>query len=329
MSAPSQPPRILVLATGGTIAGQAGDAMRADYRPGQVGIEAYLEQASGLGVAAQFTGRQIANIGSEDIDASIWSRLHAEIELAMRDDELDAVVVTHGTDTAEETAFLLDLTLPSTKPVVLVGAMRPTDAVGYDGMRNFANAVRVAGDPDAAGRGVLVVMGDRVHSARDVRKAETRATEAFRGFPRESVAIVTPSRLDWFGAPWRVDDGARLKFLPLPEVPILAIYAGMSAAAASRQLAHNPPGIVVSGLGEGNMPDPVRQMLVQHARQGCVVVRASRTDQGLVDREPEDDENGFVAARALGVSKARVLLALLIANGITAPDKVQHYFDER
>ena len=147
-------PRILVLATGGTIAGQAGDAMRADYRPGQIGIEDYLAQASGLGVEAQFTGRQIANIGSEDIDASIWSRLHAEIDLAMRDDGVDAVIVTHGTDTAEETAFLLDLTLPSTKPVVLVGAMRPADAVGYDGMRNFANAVRVAGDPDAAGRGV-------------------------------------------------------------------------------------------------------------------------------------------------------------------------------
>ncbi|GAB5347994.1 asparaginase [Alteriqipengyuania sp. 357] len=327
-------PRILVLATGGTIAGQAGDAMRADYRPGQIGIETYLDQASGLGVAAEFTGRQIANIGSEDIDASIWSRLHAEIDLAMRDDGVDAIIVTHGTDTAEETGFLLDLTLPSTKPVVLVGAMRPADAVGYDGMRNFANAVRVAGDPDAAGRGVLVVMGDRVHSARDVRKAQTRATEAFRGFPRESVAIVTPSRLDWFGAPWRVDDVPRLSFLPLPEVPILAVYAGMSAGAASRQLAgdsenEGPPGIVVSGLGEGNMPDPVRRVLMQHARKGALVVRASRTDEGLVDREPEDDANGFVAARALGVPKARVLLALLLANGITDPGEAQRHFDER
>ncbi|MBD59110.1 MAG: L-asparaginase [Citromicrobium sp.] len=322
-------PRILVLATGGTIAGQAGDAMRADYRPGQIGIGAYLEQAHALGIAAQFTGRQIANIGSEDIDASIWSRLHAEIDLAMRDEGIDAIIVTHGTDTAEETAFLLDLTLPSTKPVVLVGAMRPADAVGYDGMRNFANAVRVAGDPEAAGRGVLVVMGDRVHSARDVRKAQTRATEAFRGFPRESVAIVTPSRLDWFGAPWRVDEPARLEFLPLPEVPILAVYAGMSAAAAERQLAGDPPGIVVSGLGEGNMPDPVRQVLLRHARRGCLVVRASRTDEGLVDREPQDDANGFVAARALGVPKARMLTALLLANGIADPVEAQHFFDER
>jgi L-asparaginase len=327
-------PRILVLATGGTIAGQAGDAMRADYRPGQIGIDAYLEQASGLGVAADFTGRQIANTGSEDIDASIWSRLHAEIDLAMRDDGVDGIIVTHGTDTAEETAFLLDLTLPSTKPVVLVGAMRPADAVGYDGMRNFANAVRVAGDPDAAGRGVLVVMGDRVHSARDVRKAQTRATEAFRGFPRESVAIVTPSRLDWFGAPWRVGDAASLRFLPLPDVPILAVYAGMTAAAAARQLSDDPEnkgpaGIVVSGLGEGNMPDPVRQILVEHARRGCLVVRASRTDEGLVDREPQDDGNGFVASRALAPPKARLLTALLIANGITEPAEAQRHFDGR
>ena len=196
-------------------------------------------------------------------------------------------------------------------------------------MRNFANAVRVAGDPQASGRGVLVVMGDRVHSARDVRKAETRGSDAFRGFPRESIALVTPSRLDWFGAPWRVDDIARLSFLPLPEVPILAVYAGMTAAAASRQLAHDPLGIVVSGLGEGNMPDPVRQVLVQHARRGALVVRASRTDEGLVDREPEDDDNGFVAARALGVPKARVLTALLLANGITDPGEAQRYFDER
>jgi len=322
-------PRILVLATGGTIAGQAGDAMRHDYRPGQVGIEYYLDQARALGIAAQFTGRQIANIGSEDIDASIWSRLHSEIDRAMRDDAVDSIIVTHGTDTAEETAFLLDLTLPESKPVVLVGAMRPTDAVGYDGMRNFANAARVAGDGDAAGRGVLVVMGDRVHSARDVRKAKTRATEAFRGFPRESVAIVTPSRLDWFGAPWRTEDAARLKFLPLPEVPILAIYAGMSAAAAARQLAHKPQGIVVSGLGEGNMPEPVRLLLLEHARRGALVVRASRTDEGLVDRLPTDDADGFVAARALGVPKARVLTALLIANGITDPAEAQRYFDER
>ena len=321
--------KLTVLATGGTIAGIAGSAITPGYRSGEIGIEDYLEKVGGLGLEAELSGKQIANIDSADIGPMVWTPLHQAAQAALADLACQGVIVTHGTDTLEETAFLLDQTLPADKPVVVVGAMRPADAVGYDGLRNFANAVRVAGDPDAAGRGVLVVMGDRVHSARDVRKAQTRATEAFRGFPRESVAIVTPSRLDWFGAPWRLEDSARLKFLPLPEVPILAVYAGMSAAASSHQLAHNPPGIVVSGLGEGNMPDPVRQVLVQHARRGALVVRASRTDEGLVDREPEDDANGFIAARALGVPKARVLLALLIANGITDRQEVQRFFDER
>ena len=321
--------RLTVLATGGTIAGIAGSAIAKDYRAGEIGIDAYLEDVGDLGLEAELSGRQIANIDSADIGPQVWAPLHAAILEALADESCQGVIVTHGTDTLEETAFLLDLTLPATKPVVLVGAMRPADAVGYDGMRNFANAVRVAGDPDAAGRGVLVVMGDRVHSARDVRKAQTRATEAFRGFPRESVAIVTPSRLDWFGAPWRVGDDASLRFLPLPDVPILAVYAGMTATAAARQLADNPAGIVVSGLGEGNMPDPVRQISVEHARRGCLVVRASRTDEGLVDREPQDDANGFVASRALAPPKARLLTALLIANGITEPAEAQRHFDGR
>ena len=323
-------PRILVLATGGTIAGQAGDAMRADYRPGQIGIEDYLRQASGLGVAADFTGRQIANIGSEDIDASIWSRLHAEIDHAMRDDGVDAVIVTHGTDTAEETAFLLDLTLPSTKPVVLVGAMRPADAVGYDGLRNFANAVRVASDPDAAGRGVLVVMGDRIFAARDVYKVRTRGTEAFRGFPRESVGLVTPASLEWFGAPWRNGTAAAFAFQQrMPDVAIVYAYAGLDATGVRRQLGEATRGVVIAGVGEGNMPDAVRQELVALAAEGVCVVRASRADEGLVDREDEDDANRFVAARALNPQKARILLQLLIASGESDPAAIQRAFDGR
>ena len=321
-------PRILVLATGGTIAGQAGDAMRADYRPGQIGIEDYLRQASGLGVAADFTGRQIANIGSEDIDASIWSRLHAEIDSAMRDDSVDAVIVTHGTDTAEETAFLLDLTLPSTKPVVLVGAMRPADAVGYDGMRNFANAVRVAGDPDAAGRGVLVVMGDRVHSARDVRKVRTRGAEAFRGFPRESLGLVSPAALEWFGAPWREGAAARFAWADeLPEVVVIHAHAGLTGAAVERMVGTAARGVVMAGVGEGNFPEDVRAALRQMRERGVFVVRASRAEEGLVDREPDDDSNGFVAARALNPQKARLLLQVLIANEVTDLAAIQRAFD--
>ncbi|MCB2084114.1 MAG: asparaginase [Sphingomonadaceae bacterium] len=320
--------RITVLATGGTIAGIAGSAIAKDYVAGQITIEDYLEEVGGLGLGAEFSGRQIANIDSADIGPEVWNALHPTVIEALADDDCDGVIVTHGTDTLEETAFLLDLTLPASKPVVLVGAMRPADAVGYDGLRNFANAVRVASDADAAGRGVLVVMGDRVFGARDVRKVRTRGTDAFRGFPRESVALVTPSSLEWFGAPWRPDAVAQFGWCDaLPEVVILYAHAAMDAAAVERMIGRDARGVVIAGVGEGNMPEAVRQELVRQRASGLHVVRASRADEGLVDREAEDDANGFTAARALNPQKARILLQLLIANGVTEPAAIQRVFD--
>ena len=322
--------KLTVLATGGTIAGIAGSAIANDYRAGQIGIDDYLQQAGGLGLDAELSGRQIANIDSADMGPAVWNELYPAICAALSDEDCDGVIVTHGTDTLEETAFLLDLTLPSTKPVVVVGAMRPADAVGYDGMRNFANAVRVASDPEAARRGVLVVMGDRVFAARDVHKVRTRGTDAFRGFPRESVALVTPASLDWFGAPWRGDAGVQFNWADiLPEVPIIYVYAGMEPRTLCRMIDETTRGVVLAGVGEGNMPDAVRRELARFAEDGLLIVRASRADEGLVDREPEDDAIGFVAARALNPQKARILLQLLIANGVSDPDAIQAAFDNR
>jgi len=326
----ASPPNILVLATGGTIAGMAGEATRADYRPGQIGIEQLLDKVGTLGIAAQLTGKQIANIGSEDMGPAIWSALQREITAAIADPGCDGIIITHGTDTIEETAFLLDLTLPTSKPVVLVGAMRPVDAVGYDGLRNFANAIRVASDGEAAGRGVLVVMGDRVFAARDIRKSRTRGSDAFAGFPRMSVGLVTPSALDWFGAAWRLNEGAQFDFTEaLPDVPILYIHAGMTPDYVARLVTPDTRGIVVAGVGEGNMPDPVRSALAELARGGMPVVRSSRLEEGLVDREPEDDENRFIAGRAVNPAKARILLALLVASGISDPAAIQRAYDGR
>ncbi len=322
--------KLTVLATGGTIAGIAGSAIAHDYRSGEIGIEDYLERVGGLGLEAELSGTQIANIDSADIGPSVWRPLHAAALAALADDGCSGIIVTHGTDTLEETAFLLDLTLPADKPVVVVGAMRPADAVGYDGLRNFANAVRVASDPEAGGRGVLVVMGDRVFAARDVHKVRTRGTEAFRGFPRESVGLVTPASLEWFGAPWRSDSEAAFA-LPgeLPEVVILYAYAGFDAASVERQVGEATRGVVVAGVGEGNMPEDARQALVALAQRGIPVVRASRLDEGLVDREPEDDANRFVAARALNPQKARILLQMLVAGGENDPAAIQRAFDGR
>lgn len=323
-------PRIRVLATGGTIAGKAGSATRHDYRPGQIGIDEFLDNARKLALDAEFEGVQIANIGSENIDETIWARLQRETAAAIADPAVTGIVITHGTDTVEETAFLLDQTLPCSKPVVLVGAMRPADAVGYDGLRNFANAVRVASAGDAAGRGVLVVMGDSVYAARDIRKARTDSADAFAGFPRDAIGLVRPSQLEWFGAPWRVGEVARFAFpRKWPEVPIIFVYAGLTAKAAKRQITRATGGIVVAGAGAGNMPRGLVELLAGYAEDGVAVVRSSRVDEALVDREPEDDETGFIAARALTPQKARILLMLALANGVDDPAAIQAEFDRR
>ncbi|MBU7580353.1 MAG: asparaginase [Porphyrobacter sp.] len=324
-------PRILVLGTGGTIAGAGAGGTGAAYRPGGLLLVALVGHLASLGLAAQLVPQEIARIGSQDIGFAEWQALHAACAAAMTDPAVDAVIITHGTDTAEETGFLLDLTLPTTKPVVLVGAMRPADAVGADGMRNFANAVKVASDPAASGRGVMLVMGDAVLASRDARKAATSAIDAFRTFPRGPLARVTPSTLDWFGPAHRAGEGARYRFPhELPRVAILTAGAGMDAKPVEALLGIGAKGIVLAGMGQGNAPAVVLEALAACAASGIPVVRASRVDEGLVDRnvEVEDDRLGLVAARALGPAKARVLLMVLVANGVTDTDEVQAAFDE-
>jgi L-asparaginase len=321
---------LLVLATGGTIAGQAGSATKADYRPGQIDIADFLASFAELGVATRLEGRQVAAIDSADVTPAIWRELYDETQAAMADPSRAGVIITHGTDTAEETAFLLDLTLPTAKPVVLVGAMRPADAVGSDGLRNFANAVRVAADPDAAGRGVLLVMGDQVLAARDARKARTSGANAFEGFPRGAVALATPASLDWLQPPWRPGEAARYRFPDsFPEVPILHCWAGQQGASVTALVEAGAQGIVVAGMGQGSLPETVRGALREAARAGVPVVRSTRVDEGLVDREPDDDANGFVASRALGPAKARILLQVLLANGVIDPAQLQEAYNRR
>ncbi|MCC5618937.1 asparaginase [Nostoc sp. CHAB 5824] len=323
-------PRILVLGTGGTIAGAGSGGTGTAYRPGGLSLEVLVGHLAALGLAAELVPQEIARIGSQDIGWDEWRALHAACTAALADPAVDGVIITHGTDTAEETAFLLDLTLPTHKPIVLVGAMRAADAVGADGMRNFANAVKVAGDPAAAGRGVMLVMGDAVLAARDARKAATSAIDAFRSFPRGPMARVTPSSLDWFGPAHRLGEGARYGFPESsPRVAILTAGAGMDEQPVKALLGIGCKGVVLAGMGQGNAPASVIAALAEAAASGVPVVRSTRVDEGIVDRnvEVDDDALGLVAARALGPAKARMLLMVLVANGVTDARRVQAAFD--
>lgn len=324
--------RIRVLATGGTIAGSGAAGTGRAYVPGRIGIAQMAAEVQALGIAAELEAVDIAAIGSQDIGWAEWDRLHRGIVEARASPDIAGVIVTHGTDSAEETALLLDLTLAADAPVVLVGAMRPADAVGSDGMRNFANAVRVASDPGAEGRGVLVVMGDQVFAASDVRKAATSSVDAFRGFPRGPLGNVSPSSLDWFGPPARRGEAARFAWpQALPQVDILSAYAGMNACTVEALIGCGARGLVLAGMGQGNAPAAVLNALAEAARSGVPVVRASRVDQGYVDRnlEVDDDARGFAAARSYNPAKARILLQLLIASGITDAAVMQAHFDRR
>lgn len=325
-------PKLLVLGTGGTIAGSAGAATGKAYAAGEVSLDTIIGNIAELGLDAELVPQTIAQIGSQDIGWAEWDALHRAITDAQSDPEITGIIVTHGTDTAEETAFLLDLTLDAGKPVVLVGAMRPADAVGSDGMRNFANAVRVAGDPEGASRGVLVVMGDTVFAASDVRKAATSNVDAFKGFPRGPLARVTPSSLDWFAPPHREASTARYPWPEaLPRVAILTAGAGMDAKPVEALLGIGCKGIVLAGMGQGNAPRVVLDALQSAAASGVPVVRSTRVDEGMVDRnvELDDDARGFIASRSLGPAKARILLMVLIASGIIDAGTIQAAFDRR
>jgi L-asparaginase len=323
-------PHIRILATGGTIAGSAGSALQRAYTAGELAIATLVEDAKALGLQARLDGIDIAMIGSQDIGWPQWQALHDHLAEAIADDDVDGVIITHGTDTAEETAFLLDLTLPAGKPVVIVGAMRPADAVGTDGMRNFANAARVASDSGAWNRGVLVVMGDAVYAPSDVRKATLSSVDAFRGFPRGPLGLVSPAMLDWFGPADRSGAAARFAWPEsLPRVAILYGFAGMDVASVEAELAAGAKGLVLAGVGEGNAPRPVLDRLAQAVRDGIPVVRASRVDEGWVEVDPEDIEDGFIASRSYNPQKSRILLQLLIASHRTDRESAQAEFDRR
>src|SRR5512137_158711 len=172
-------PNIAILATGGTIAGAAATGTQAAYTSGAVTIDAMLAAVPGIRDLANIKGEQISNVGSQDMSMEIMLTVAKRCNQLLAKNDVDGIVITHGTDTMEETAFFLNLVIKSEKPVVMVGSMRPSTAVSADGPLNLYDAVAVAGDPNSKGRGVLVVMNDWIHGAHSLTKTSTTAVQTF------------------------------------------------------------------------------------------------------------------------------------------------------
>jgi L-asparaginase len=311
-------PEIVILATGGTIAGAAASATQAGYTSGAVTIDAMLAAVPRIQDIANIKGEQISNVGSQDMTFDIMLTLAKRINALLSQKDVAGVVITHGTDTMEETAFFLNLVVKSDKPVVMVGSMRPSTAVSADGPLNLFDAVGVAVDPNSRGRGVMVVMNDWIHGAHSLTKTSTTAIQTFMSPLRGLVGISSYGKNDFYNSPqWKHTTASEFDISnvsQLPRVDILYAYADMSADLIDASVAKGAKGIVIAGVGNGNMNAASLRAVANAARKGLVVVRSSRVVTGTVGRNVEvnDDELKLVASDELNPQKARILLMLAL-----------------
>lgn len=329
--AQSKKPNITILATGGTIAGAAATGTQAGYTSGAVTIDAMIAAVPGIKDLANIKGEQISNVGSQDMSFEIMLALAKRInELTARPD-VDGIVITHGTDTMEETAYFLNLVVKTEKPVVMVGSMRPSTAVSADGPLNLYNGVGVAIDPQARGRGVLVVMNDWIHAAHSLTKTSTTAIQTFMSPLRGLVGVASYGKNDFYNTPeWKHTSGSEFDIngvTKLPRVDIVFACADMPADLIDASVANGAKGIVIAGVGNGNMNKASLDAAANAVKKGVVVVRSTRVATGTVGRNVEvnDDELGFIASDELNPQKSRLLLSLALLKQRSKAD-IQHLF---
>lgn len=326
-------PLVVVLATGGTIAGRGGDAtVTVGYKAAVVGVEALVETVPELRKLARIRAEQVFQIASENMTPAHWLTLSRKVNACLQDPEVVGLVITHGTDTTEETAWFLELTVGSDKPVVLTAAMRPSTALSADGPLNLYNAVAVAASPEARGKGVLVAMNDRIHAARDVAKAHTTAVDAFQSSGAGPLGYLVSGQPVFDRLPGRpvkqrpAFDVSGAESLPLVEI----VYAcgGSGRRLLDAAVATGARGIVNAGVGNGSLSQEALAGCQEAVKKGVAVVRASRTGAGPVVRNGEvrDDDYGFVAAGTLSPQKARILLMLALTRTSDA-GALQKLFD--
>jgi L-asparaginase len=328
-------PRIRVLATGGTIAGAQATQADAGYKSGTFSVDDLIKAVPQLKNIAEMSGEQVANIGSQTMNYEVWLKLARRVNEVLQMDDVDGVVITHGTDTMEETGYFLSLVVKSDKPVVLVGSMRPATAISADGPINLYNGVALAGSPEAEGRGPLVVLNDTIHYAREAQKMHTTHMDTFDSPNRGIAGVMNTGKATFYSyittrhttkSEFSVD-GLTPDNLPL--VVVVYSYVNLGGQIIDALVERGVKGIVLAGVGDGNTTDAALAALEKAAKKGVAVVRSSRTGSGLVDRNVEvnDDKLGLIAGMELSPQKARILLTLGLTK-TSDPNKLQQFFNE-
>ena len=324
-------PNVVILATGGTIAGSAETGTQAGYTSGKLGIDAMIDAVPGIRKLANITGEQTANVGSQDMSVEVWLKLANRINELLATDDVDGIVITHGTDTQEETAYFLNLVVKSDKPVVTTGSMRPSTAVSAEGPLNLYNAVAVASNPKSKGRGVMIVMNDQIHSAQAVTKTNTTSVETFKSPIQGLMGAVIYGQLEFYRTPHAIHTvNSEFSIEGVKELPrVDIIYGGVDMPADLIELSikAGAKGIVIAGVGNGNMNAASLAASKKATSKGIVVVRSTRVPTGYVLRNAEcnDDEYNTIASDELNAQKSRVLLMLCLLKEKSLDD-IQNIF---
>ena len=327
----SAKPKIRIIATGGTIAGVSASATSSAYGAGQVGIQTLIDAVPQIKELADVSGEQLVNIGSQDMNDAVWLKLAKRINQLLSGD-YDGVLVTHGTDTMEETAYFLSLTVHSDKPVILVGSMRPSTAISADGPANLYNGVAALVDPSSKGHGVMACMNNQLIDAKSLIKTHTTDCATFKGtygemgyvYNGKPYYIFEPTYKHTTRSIFNVDNLEKL-----PKVGIIYGYANCSTLPIEAFFKADFDGIVLAGVGDGNFYKDVFDVAVQMQESGTQIVRASRVPTGptCLNGEVEDSKYHFVAALNLNPQKARVLLQLALTK-TRDWQQIQKYFQE-
>jgi L-asparaginase len=317
----AQKPRVHVIATGGTISNMGND-------PRRTGDE-LVAGIPGLANVAEVTVEQFSNVASGAITQEMLRDLAKRVRVLFADANPPAgVIITHGTDTMEETAFFMDLTVGGCSPVILTGAMRQANWAGADGPANLYNSIRLAASPEARNRGAFVLMNDEIFLAREVTKSNTTRTNAFSA-PEAGPAGVTDPDGIFFRTPAPANCPAPLVNIDAVQnfarVDIVYSYIGADSTIIDALVAAGARGIVVAGVGRGGTTGSQSRALRRATEKGVIVVTSNRTGGGRVGRptNPESLRNlaagvgATIGAGDLNPQKARILLSLALSAGMT------------
>lgn len=327
-------PNIKILATGGTIAGAAAsNTQTVGYKAAVFPVEDLINAVPEIKKVANVSGEQVAQIASQNMNNEVWLKLAKRVNVLLASDDVDGIVITHGTDTLEETAYFLNMVVKSDKPVVLVGAMRPATAMSADGPLNLYNAVLTAGSPDAKYKGVLVAMNDTILSARDVIKTNSFMVDTFKSPDSGAIGYVQSGKVYFYKESTRKHTSQTVFDVTginkLPRVDIVYGYANASSDYVDTALKVGAKGIINAGVGDGSLYIDVESALINAQKNGVVVVRSTRTGSGIVARngEADDDKLHFIASDSLSPQKARILLMLALTK-TDNPQEIQQMFWE-